>query len=343
MSIDRFSSFTTRMWRHGPTWRGVRLERQDATVVTVEEEAERMLAGRARGDSSPVTNHAKADMVVAMPDRPAIPEAIKRSVRQRCAYGCVICGLPVYEYDHMVDWSVTRRHVAEEITLLCPVHHSEKTRGLRTVDEIVAADADPANRRVGWTAPYGLSFKSTDPATLRIGSNWIRWHESFSAVVVDDVVLFGFRRDGTSLGLRLLLHNEFNEPELVIENSVVLLNSGAWDIQFEGQLLTVRRSLGDIVLRVRFEPPAQVTLERALLAYNGVLIDVRPGSTEFMVGNVKVRTVGSLAEAPIGIKAGYGPRHSSIPSMISAPKIDRYGGAVQIAPPGSDADDESDE
>ncbi len=32
-------------------------------------------------------------------DRPEIPEAMKREVRQRCGFGCLICGLTLYEYE----------------------------------------------------------------------------------------------------------------------------------------------------------------------------------------------------------------------------------------------------
>ena len=62
--------------------------------------------------------------------RPAIPSGIQREVRQRCGFGCVICGMPLYEYEHMKEWAIVREHVADDITLLCDQHHREKTSGL---------------------------------------------------------------------------------------------------------------------------------------------------------------------------------------------------------------------
>lgn len=59
-----------------------------------------------------------------MNERPPIPAKIKRLVRQRCGFGCVICGSPIYEYDHIVNWSETHHHKAEELTLLCSKHHT---------------------------------------------------------------------------------------------------------------------------------------------------------------------------------------------------------------------------
>ncbi|WP_198036130.1 hypothetical protein [Salegentibacter sp. T436] len=64
------------------------------------------------------------------PNSRNIPLPIQREVRQRCGFGCVICGLPLYEYEHMEEWAKVKRHDAEEITLLCDRHHREKTAGL---------------------------------------------------------------------------------------------------------------------------------------------------------------------------------------------------------------------
>jgi hypothetical protein len=55
-----------------------------------------------------------------------IPFPIKRKIRQRCGFGCVICGLPLYEYEHLLGFAKVKRHVEKEITLLCDQHHREK-------------------------------------------------------------------------------------------------------------------------------------------------------------------------------------------------------------------------
>ena len=34
-----------------------------------------------------------------------MPLPIQREVRQRCGFGCVVCGLPLYEYDHLLGWT----------------------------------------------------------------------------------------------------------------------------------------------------------------------------------------------------------------------------------------------
>src|ERR1044071_10283987 len=94
-----------------------------------------------------------------MPEsRPQIPEPIKREVRQRCGFGCVICGMPLYNYDHMTEWSEVHRHDAANLTLLCPNHHHEKTVGLRTLAQGQAANSKPFNRKHGHTSKHTLAF-----------------------------------------------------------------------------------------------------------------------------------------------------------------------------------------
>ena len=82
-----------------------------------------------------------------MTQRPPIPQELKREIRQRCGFGCVICGMPLYEYEHMLEWAEVQRHVAGEITLLCRQHHGEKTNGLLPKEVVVASNQNPYNKQ----------------------------------------------------------------------------------------------------------------------------------------------------------------------------------------------------
>lgn len=82
-----------------------------------------------------------------------IPLPVARVVRQRCGFGCVLCGLPLYEYDHLAGFANVQRHEAEEITLLCDRHHREVTAGLLPRNEVIAANGAPFNHRTGVSKP----------------------------------------------------------------------------------------------------------------------------------------------------------------------------------------------
>jgi hypothetical protein len=111
---------------------------------------------------------------VADDDRSRIPNDIKRRVRQRCGFGCVVCGLPLYEYDHLVPWSEVKTHEADNLVLLCDRHHREKTSGLLPVAQIVEANDTPANLATGTSSPLDLHSGGHGCEAL-IGSNVLAW------------------------------------------------------------------------------------------------------------------------------------------------------------------------
>lgn len=76
--------------------------------------------------------------------RPKIPASIKREIRQRCGFGCVICGCPVFDYEHIEGIGATG-HNPSHMTLLCPTHHREKTVGRMPVSVVRDHDAHPFN------------------------------------------------------------------------------------------------------------------------------------------------------------------------------------------------------
>ena len=62
-----------------------------------------------------------------MPDREiAISLPTKRAVRQRCGFGCVLCGKPIYQYDHMHGYTLENADDPDAITLLCLLSTTRK-------------------------------------------------------------------------------------------------------------------------------------------------------------------------------------------------------------------------
>src|SRR5260221_9229391 len=90
-----------------------------------------------------------------------IPDPIKRIVRQRCGFGCVVCGRPIYEYHHMLGFATVQRHVAAELTLLCPDHHSDQRKGLLPDAKVEKADRDPYNGRKHKSNRYRLQYSGS--------------------------------------------------------------------------------------------------------------------------------------------------------------------------------------
>jgi hypothetical protein len=209
-----------------------------------------------------------------------IPLPLQREVRQRCGFGCVICGLPLYEYEHMEGWATVQRHVASELTLLCDKHHREKTSGLLPIADVRAANADPHNLRNGVSKPYDLHFKG-DVADIRIGGNRFTcqyggYGTAMAPLLVDGIPLVGAVLGDDHLFLNLVVFDEFNNEILHIKNNQLLYKPDPWDIQLVGTTLIVREAQRKILIEIVFYPPNRIDILRGRFLCNGVEVLVRP-------------------------------------------------------------------
>jgi trigger factor len=225
---------------------------------------------------------------------------MKRAVRQRCGFGCVICGLPVCHIDHVIDYAVVRKHEESNLTLLCPLHHQEKSSGRLTVEAVSEANANPVNKRTGTTAPHTLYFGSGSPK-IEMGRNWFSSEATLVALAVDGLPLLAFGREDGGLLLSLLLLDEFNFPILQILDNELIMSATQWDAQLVGKTLTLRKRPRDIALELVLDPPDRVVVTRGSFLCNGVRMEV--GKHGFVV-NGDVAALGNAYDAPVGYAIG---------------------------------------
>lgn len=253
-----------------------------------------------------------------------IPLPIQREVRKRCGFGCVICGMPLYEYEHMEGWAVVRRHVADEITRLCDQHHREKTNGLLPIEAVRRENSSPYNIREGVSKPYDLHFEGAK-AEVVIGGN------SFSAenrgddtclvpLSIDGIPLISFILTEKHLLLNLIIMDEFNNPILNIKNNHLYYSIAPWDVQLVGTKLTIREASRKILIEIEFEPPNRVIVSRGRFLANGVEVLIRPENilitnNAIVISGCHIRSIGGLI---------IGHHSNPLPGFMSIPNIARY-------------------
>src|SRR5215813_575909 len=94
--------------------------------------------------------------------RPPIPVPLQRRVRQHCGFGCVICGCPIYQIDHIIPWERVKCHRFENLVTLCPNHHTDKTCGRLAESQVFVARSSPYNTKAENTASYRLMFSGEE-------------------------------------------------------------------------------------------------------------------------------------------------------------------------------------
>lgn len=257
--------------------------------------------------------------------RPAIPAEIKREVRQRCAFGCVICGLPLYEYEHMCEWAEVHRHLASEITLLCDRHHTEKTKGLLPKQKVTQANNEPYNMRRGASQNYLLHYDGTN-VNLTLGGSVFKYDNlqegaGFVPLVVDGLPIVAFTVQQGRLFLNFVAFDEFNKPIIrIIENELVY-DTRQWDVEWVGQTLTIRQEKRKILLQLVFQPPTGITISKGRILRNGIelLVD---NNYIFNTNQANIFDSVTTLNCPVGFSIGYPSPNCGV--AISINDISRY-------------------
>jgi hypothetical protein len=257
--------------------------------------------------------------------RPDIPLPIQREVRQRCGFGCVVCGLPLYEYEHMLGWANVQRHVATEITLLCDRHHREKTGGLLPEDEVARANADPYNLREGVSRPFDLHFSGPGCEALLGGNRFTTHDDGYGTIMVpisvDQVPLLGFILGDGHLLLNLNLFDEFNRPVLRIRNNELIFKPDLWDVELVGRRLVVREASRKVLVDIAFEVPNRIVVQRGRFLCNGVEILVRPDHV-LVTNNCTLVNGNTALNCPGGLVIG--PHDPPLGGFMALPSVPRY-------------------
>ena len=262
--------------------------------------------------------------------RPPIPDAVQRQVRQRCGFGCVLCGAPIYEYHHMVPYATQKEHAAENITLLCANHHSESTSGLLSSEQVAQADREPCNRQRGVSSPYGLHFTGHAIECVIGGNAFFRQlHDGENTTVaipisVDDTDLLWFRIDRSGgLFLNANIFDTNNLPTLIIRENALAYRTSTWDIRFEGRMLAIREAARNILFEIEFVPPDKVIIHRARLLCNGIEILVRK-SHVFIVNSGQLLVANRVGNALIGLQLGRNDRQLGGAFTCNPEVLSRY-------------------
>lgn len=214
-----------------------------------------------------------------------IPAPVKREVRYKCRFGCVICGHPIVHYDHIIPYAKVKEHTPDNIVLLCPNHHQEKTSGRISIDQVKRFSDEPILVKKSWSNPYhSLLDRSDDPVFL-FGSN--RFHlnkDGRPHIIVFSLgipIITARYLDGM-VCLDCNFYRKNGDREVVIKSNEIFYRNDFWDIDWVGQKLTIRSGLNKIHLKLKFDRN-QLHLHHLNTFARGHLIRIRNqgGTLEF--------------------------------------------------------------
>ena len=197
-----------------------------------------------------------------------IPDAIKRKIRQRDGFGCVVCGFALYDYDHFSpEFADAKQHEMDGIVLLCPSCHRQKGTFL-SMDAVAASAANPKCRQVGFS--HGAFDLPGRAPTIFIGKQTFRNATKILNIHSEDVLAFSAPEQlGGPWRLSAKVTNKEGITILEIDKNRWKAPVTNWDIQVMGKRVTIRENDGSTSFVFKKED-AGIRIEKLDLQYRGV-------------------------------------------------------------------------
>lgn len=199
-----------------------------------------------------------------------IPAAVKREVRQRCGFGCVVCGLGIIQYEHVdPEYNDSKEHEPDKIALLCQQCHAKVTTGFWSKEKIKQAMLDPACNKSGYTKEvfdfsgghpvlqFGGMSLSNCPIPIEVGGNPLFKIEP-PEEAGGPFRLSGFFCDANGKDTLKIVENEW------------IASSDSWDVEVAGGAITIREAHRKIHLKLLVQPPNKLIVDRLDMNLDGL-------------------------------------------------------------------------
>lgn len=199
-----------------------------------------------------------------------IPSEIRREVRRRCGFGCVICGLSLYDYEHFnPDFKDAKTHNPDGITLLCMQCNQKRRRGMLSVDTVVAANKNPKSLQQGFSNE-AFDFGECPVEIVFAGVTFKNCDHLIEVYGIPVLSINNPEEENAPYRLTGRFCDDAGEATLKIDNNVWSVGADNWDVECIGPRITIRKGLGDIVLILKSEPPRRLIVERINMQFEGV-------------------------------------------------------------------------
>jgi hypothetical protein len=183
-----------------------------------------------------------------MASRPAVPNDVKRQLRQEAGFGCCACGHPFIEYHHIIPYSEERHFRADDMMVLCPNHHH-----LCTADALSEAEQRKLKNRpknIVDDLVRGVLFVNTGRLEVELAGG--RAINTPRLLTFRGQEILGARLSDDN---RLLISSVIQNPKgeviaRLVENEWQVVPSAVWDFEVGPQKATVRSAAREIAFEV---------------------------------------------------------------------------------------------
>lgn len=203
-----------------------------------------------------------------------IPEDVKKEVRNKCGFGCVVCGTPIYDYAHIVPYRDIEEHDPSNIILLCRNHHSMESTGLVNIEDYRSYISSPFNYRKEAHFPFDL-FLSGRKREISIGTNSIELNSpEFDTLCelfrFDELVLMSISTHSNELLFNFDVTNFYGTKSIGIRENNPSINDARniEDLEWISDRLRVR-AFNSYTMDVEFNNDGRITINELSMKIPG--------------------------------------------------------------------------
>jgi hypothetical protein len=198
-----------------------------------------------------------------------IPDDIRREIRRRCAFGCVICGSAVTTYEHFnPPFKDAKIHEPKGITLLCGSDQLKSSKNWLSKESIAAADKNPKCKQAGYASEM-FDLGGVSP-TIMLGS--VQLVDCGHHLTINGKPCLAVKPPESG-SQRWRISAEFTDEEgrpvcRIIDNELQICEE-VHDFEQVKNRFTIRETDGTTLLAMRVEAPYSLHVDRMLLRMQG--------------------------------------------------------------------------
>jgi hypothetical protein len=199
-----------------------------------------------------------------------IPEPIKRKIRQRCGFGCVVCGSSIVDYEHVdPEYADAKEHDPTKMTLLCPMCHRMVSGKVWSKEKVIQGMLEPRCMQRDFKNP-AFDFGLAPPAVIFAGNLFMNGRPV--SIVNGQLIakIMPPEAQGAPYRLHAMFFNSNGVPSLSIVDNIWSPMNLNWDLEVVGPRIIVRDKPRTISLVLKALPPKAIEIERVDMFMRGV-------------------------------------------------------------------------
>ncbi|WP_447500078.1 HNH endonuclease [Acinetobacter oleivorans] len=197
-----------------------------------------------------------------------IPSPIKRSVRQRDRFGCILCALPFIQYEHVDPlFCDAQAHLVKGITLLCPTCHAKVTSRQISKTLIKRAMENPKAKELKKVSDT-LLFTENHP-TVKIGGVTFEKCKTILRCQGEDI--FSIAEESGRYFINAKFWDSSGKQNLtIVNNEWVVQTDNIWDLEVKGNTVIIREKFKKPSLIFSLSENNTLTIDKIDMIVKGV-------------------------------------------------------------------------